>query len=130
MISVATKNGRTKQNFFPSSFAAVVGSGMDKNQAPTSGSATLRKSKGKDLQKHGKDRYRTGKGQSMARRAFDEKLNFQELAKKNPQDLREETFRAIRNTSARYKKEKLTKAVRKNVSTNKKGQVVRINKQS
>jgi hypothetical protein len=33
MIFVATRNGRTKK-FSPSSFGAVVGSGMDKNQDP------------------------------------------------------------------------------------------------
>jgi hypothetical protein len=33
MIFVATKYGGQK-NFFPSSFGAVIGSGMDKNQDP------------------------------------------------------------------------------------------------
>jgi hypothetical protein len=36
MIFAATKNGRAKK-FSPSSFGAVVGSGMDKNQDPGSG---------------------------------------------------------------------------------------------
>jgi hypothetical protein len=34
MILLATKNGRTKENFSPSSFSAVVGSGTDRNQDP------------------------------------------------------------------------------------------------
>jgi hypothetical protein len=34
MIFVATKNGRTQKIFSPSSFGAVVRSGMDKNQDP------------------------------------------------------------------------------------------------
>ncbi len=46
---------------------------MDKNQAPRSGSATLRKSREKDLQKHEKNRYRTGKVKSMAKTASDAK---------------------------------------------------------
>jgi hypothetical protein len=36
MILVAAKNNRPQQ-IFPSSFGAVVGSGMDKNQDPGSG---------------------------------------------------------------------------------------------
>jgi hypothetical protein len=43
MIFVTANDGRTKKNFFPSSFCAVVrseirdqGSGMDKNQDPGS----------------------------------------------------------------------------------------------
>jgi hypothetical protein len=34
MIFVATKNGRTINIFTPSSFGAVVGTGIDKNQDP------------------------------------------------------------------------------------------------
>ncbi len=77
------------------------------------------------------ERIGTGNAKSMSRTASNEKLKLQKLAKnKIHRILERKHIEQGKTVSARYGEENFAQAERKNVSTKKKGKVVRINKQS